>query len=88
MHHVETTAANVHDVTFMPKLLYGNEESVHGESGYLGAEKRKDAFTHNNKGKKIQYKINHRPSQIKSNTARSNGQIKKREQEKSLVFWM
>ena len=40
VHHVETTAANVHDVTMVPKLLYGEETSVHGDSGYLGAEKR------------------------------------------------
>jgi len=29
-------------------------------------KKREDAITHNNNGKKIQYKINHRPSQRKN----------------------
>jgi IS5 family transposase len=85
VHHVETTAANVHDVTVVPNLLYGEEESVHGDSGYLGAEKREDAITHNSKGKKIRYKINRRPSQSKNNSARSKGQIRRREREKSSV---
>ena len=95
VHHVEATAANVHDVTVTPNLLYGEEESVHGDSGYLGAEKREDAITHNNRGKKIRYKINRRPSQSKNNTVRSKGQIKRREREKSSVrakvehaFWV
>ena len=85
VHHVETTAANVHDVAVVPKLLYGEESSVHGDSGYLGAQKREDAITHNNKGRKIQYKINRRPSQSKNNTAASKSQIKRREREKSSV---
>lgn len=85
VHHVQVTAANVHDVTMTPHLLHGEEESVHGDSGFLGAEKREDAVTHNNKGKKIRYKINRRPSQSKNNTARSKGQIRRREREKSSV---
>ena len=85
VHHIQATAANVHDVTMVPKLLYGEEVSVHGDSGYLGTHKREDAITHNSQGKKIQYKINHRPSQSKNNSARSKGQIKRREREKSSV---
>ena len=85
VHHVEVTAANVHDVTVVPSLLYGEEESVHGDSGYLGAEKREDAITHNSQGKKICYKINRRPSQCKNNSARSKGQIRRREREKSSI---
>ena len=85
VHHVEATAANVHDVTMVPKLLYGEELSVHGDSGYLGAEKREDAVTHNSQGQKIQYKINRRPSQYKNKPARSQAQIKRREREKSSV---
>lgn len=84
-HHVEVTGANVHDVTVTSKLLYGEEESVHGDSGYLGAEKRKDAITHNHQKKKIQYKINRRPSQRKYKSIRSQGQIKRREREKSSI---
>ena len=85
VHHVEVTAANVHDVTVVPSLLYGEEESVHGDSGYLGAEKREDAITHNSQGKKIRYKINRRPSQYKNNSVRSKGQIRRREREKSSI---
>lgn len=85
VHHVEVTAANVHDLTVLPNLLYGEEEIVHGDSAYLGAQKREDAITHNNQGKKIQYKINRRPSQYKNNSPRSKGQIKRRERENSSI---
>lgn len=85
VHHVEVTAANVHDVTVVPRLLHGEEDSVHGDSGYLGADRREDAIVYNNQGKKIQYIINRRPSQSKKNTPRSKGQIKRREREKSSV---
>jgi IS5 family transposase len=85
VHHVEVTAANVHDVTVVPKLLNGEEESVHGDSGYLGAEKREDAIKRNNQGKKIRYKITRRPSQSKNNSVRSKGQIRRREREKSSI---
>lgn len=85
VHHLEVTGANVHDVTVVPQLLYGEEESVHGDSGFLGAEKRDDAVTHNNQGRKIQYKINRRPSQSKNNSTRSKAQIKRREREKSSI---
>ena len=84
-HHVEVTGANVHDVTMMPKLLTCEETQVYGDSGYLGAEKREDAVTHNKQGRKIQYKTNRRPSQSKNCAARSQAQIKRREHEKSSV---
>ena len=94
-HHVEVTAANVHDVTVTPDLLTGEEETVYGDSGYTGAEKREDATTHNTEGKKIRYRINRRPSQSKNKPARSQAQIKRREREKSSVrakvehiFWV
>lgn len=85
VHHVAVTSANVHDVTMTSQLLYGEEATVHGDSGYLGAAKREDAVTHNNQGKKILYKINRRPSQSKNHSTRSKGQIKRREHEKSSV---
>lgn len=85
VHHVETTSANVHDVTITPKLLHGEENTVHGDSGFLGAEKREDAVTHNKNGKRINYKINRRPSQSKNKSTRSQAQIKRREREKSSV---
>jgi transposase, IS5 family len=39
IHSVETTAANVHDVTMTAKLLHGEEKAVYGDSAYLGAER-------------------------------------------------
>ncbi len=84
-HHVAVTSANVHDVTQVPKLLTGEETQVYGDSGYLGAEKREDAITHNKQGKKIKYKTNRRPSQSKNRPTRSRAQIKRREHEKSSV---
>ena len=84
-HTVEVTGANRHDVTMVPKLLIGEEEAVYGDSGYLGAEKREDALTRNTAGKRINYKINHRPSQSRGRSNRSKAQIKRREHEKSSV---
>lgn len=40
VHHVECTAANVADITQTHKLLHGQEDTVCGDSGYTGAEKR------------------------------------------------
>ena len=84
-HHVKATGANTHDVTVVADLLTGEEETVHGDSGYLGAEKREEAIKKNKAGKKIQYKINRRPSQSKNKSARSQAQIRRREREKSSV---
>ena len=42
VHHVECTAANVADVTQMHKLLHGKEETISGDSGYTGADKREE----------------------------------------------
>jgi IS5 family transposase len=85
VHHVEVTAANVHDVAVVPKLLTGEETEVYGDSGYLGAQRREDAITHNSRGKKIKYKTNRRPSQSRNQSVRSQGQVKRREHEKSSV---
>jgi IS5 family transposase len=85
VHHLEVTSANVHDVTVVSKLLTGEETEVYGDSGYLGAEKREDAITHNSQGTKIRYKTNRRPSQSKNRSTRSQSQIKRRELEKSSV---
>ena len=73
------------NVATMPDLLTGEEEVVYGDSGYLGAEKREGAILINKQGKKIRYKINRRPSQIKNRSLWSQGQLKRREREKSSV---
>lgn len=50
-----------------------------------GAEKREDAIVRNNKGKKIRYQINRRPSQIKKLSRSGQYKTKKREHKKSSV---
>ena len=84
-HSVKVAAAPVSDVATTPHLLTGEEEVVLEDSGYLGAVKREDAVVQNNQGEKIWYKINCRPSQIKNRSLWSQGQIKRREREKSSI---
>jgi IS5 family transposase len=84
-HHVEVTAANTADVVMTPKLLTGEEETVHGDSGYLGAQKREDAIQRNTKGKKIRYQINRRPSQLKRLSRSGQYKAKKAERAKSSI---
>ncbi|APP87007.1 IS5 family transposase [Xanthomonas hortorum pv. gardneri] len=45
VHHVHCTAANVADVTVTHALLHGKEDSVFGDSGYTGADKREELQT-------------------------------------------
>ena len=85
IHTLKATAANEHDVTITADLLTGEEDEVYGDSGYLGADKRLEAKKKNNRGKRIKYLINKRPSQSKNNSARSQGQIKRYERAKSSV---
>lgn len=85
VHHVEVTSANVHDVTVVPKLLHGEENDVHGDSGYVGAEKREGAIIRNKKGKKIKYKINRKPSSMKKLSKSGQYSAKKAEHKKSSV---
>ena len=85
VHTVKATPANVHDVSMTSELLHGEEETVNGDSGYMGAEKREDAIVRNNKGKKIRYQINLRPSQIKKLSKSGQYKARKREHAKSSV---
>ena len=85
VHTLKVTAANVHDVTMTSKLLTGEETAVYGDSGYLGAQKREDAIVRNKSGRKIKYKINRRPSQIKKLSRSGRYAAKKAEHAKSSV---
>ena len=85
VHTVEATPANVHDVTETSKLLTGEEDVVYGDSGYLGADKRDDAIIRNKSGRKIKYKINRRPSQVKKLSKSGQYAAKKAEHAKSSV---
>ena len=85
VHTVEATAANVHDATETSKRLTGDEDEVYGDSGYLGAEKRGDAIIRNKAGRKIKYRINRRPSQVKKLSKSGQYAAKKAEHAKSSV---
>jgi IS5 family transposase len=85
VHTVVATPANIHDSVITSQLLTGEEETVHGDSGYLGANKREDAVVRNNHGKKIKYKINRRPSQIQKLSKSGQYAAKRREHAKSSV---
>ena len=85
VHTVEVTGANTHDVVMTSKLLTGDEESVYGDSGYLGADKREDSIRRNRQGRRIRYRINRRPSQIRKKPTRAQGQLKCTEHEKSSI---
>jgi len=85
VHSIKVTSANEHDVTAVADLLHGEEETVHGDSGYLGAEKRPESIKRNQNGKKIKYQINRRPSSMKKLSKSGQYAAKKREHEKSSV---
>lgn len=85
VHTAKVAAANVHDVAMIPELLTGWEETVHGDSGYLGAEKRGDAIVRNHQGREIKYRINRRPSQLRKLSAGGQYAARKAEHRKSSV---
>ena len=85
VHTVKATAANTHDVTMTSELLHGEEETVNGDSGDVGAEKREDAIVKNKAGKKIRYNINRRPSQLRKLSKNGQYKAKKREHAKASV---
>ena len=85
VHHVKTTSANEHDVTATSELMHGEEETLHGDSGYIGANKRPEAIKKNKNGKKIKYIINRRPSSVQKLSKSGQYAAKKREHEKSSV---
>lgn len=63
VHTVETTAANVHDVTVAAKLLREDNEVVYGDSAYLGLEKRNE-IKHNPQLSSIKFRINRQPDRL------------------------
>jgi IS5 family transposase len=56
IHSVETTAANVHDLTPSAELLHGEETVVYADAGYQGIEKREEM-----QGRGIGFRIAMRP---------------------------
>ena len=80
-----STKNNEHDVTATPDLMYGEEEELYGDSGYIGAEKRENAVVKNKNGRKIKYKINRKPSTMKKLSKSGQYAAKKAEHKKSSV---
>jgi IS5 family transposase len=85
VHHVAVTPANEHDVTVAHRLMTGEEETVYGDSGYLGMAKREEAITRNNHKRKIKFKINRRPSQLRKLSRSGQYKAKQAERVKSSV---
>jgi IS5 family transposase len=56
IHSIETTSANVHDLTPAADLLHGEEAVVYADSGYQGIEKREEM-----KGKAVGFRVAMRP---------------------------
>jgi transposase, IS5 family len=66
IHSIKTTSANEHDITQADRLLHGDEQSVWGDAGYVGIEKRAEHI-----GRKMNWLIGMRPGSraklVKSN---------------------
>jgi IS5 family transposase len=56
IHSIETTSANVHDLTPAAELLHGEETVVYADSGYQGIEKREEM-----QGKAVGFRVAMRP---------------------------
>lgn len=82
---MKATSSNMHDVTQTSALLTGEEEAVYGDGAYLGAGNREDAIIRNKAGRKIKYKINRRPSQLKKLSKSGRYAAKKAEHAKSSI---
>ena len=67
VHTVTATAANAHDITEAPKLIRPDDETVYGDSGYIGLEKRPEISEDAQKSS-IDYRINRRHDQLRQHT--------------------
>jgi IS5 family transposase len=63
VHSLETTAANVHDITVAHRLIREEDEVVYGDSGYIGMEKREEVQTSPHLST-IEYRINRRHKSV------------------------
>jgi transposase, IS5 family len=61
VHSLSATAANVSDITQMPKLLHGQEREVFGDQAYWNESHRKSALAAG-----IRYRINRRSPSVMS----------------------
>ena len=70
IHSVETTSANVHDITQAAQLLHGAEEVVYGDAGYQGIEKQPEIS-----GKRITFRVAMRPGKRRALPNTQDGRL-------------
>ncbi len=70
IHSVQTTSANVHDLTPAPELLHGEETLVYADAGYQGIEKRQGM-----EGKPIEFRVAMRPGKRRVLPETSDGRL-------------
>jgi len=63
VHSLETTAANVHDITMASRLIREDDEVFYGDAGYLGLEKREE-IAGNAHLSGLEYRINRRVGSV------------------------
>ena len=63
VHSLETTAANIHDITVAPQLIREDDEVVYGDCGYIGIEKREEVQSSRHLSTK-EYRINRRHKSV------------------------
>jgi IS5 family transposase len=63
VHSLETTAANVHDITVAYQLIREDDDVVYGDSAYIGIEKREEVQNSPHLSMK-EYRINRRRKSI------------------------
>jgi IS5 family transposase len=56
IHSIETTSANVHDLTAAAELLHGDETVIYADAGYQGIENRQEML-----GKAVGFRVAMRP---------------------------
>jgi IS5 family transposase len=70
IHSMQTTSANVHDLTPAPELLHGEESLVYADAGYQGIDKRQEM-----EGKPIEFRVAMRPGKRRVLPETSDGRL-------------
>ena len=62
-HTLTVTPANAHDITQASELIREDDETVYGDAGFIGIEKRAEIMSDEKKSR-IEYRINRRPGTL------------------------
>jgi len=62
-HTLTVTPANAHDITQASELIREDDETVYGDAGFIGIEKRPEILSDDKKSR-IDYRINRRPGTL------------------------